>query len=30
VPWSHQLTAEEANDYTLENIFGDWNAAALD
>jgi pectinesterase len=30
VPWSHQLTAVEANVYTLENIFGDWNAAALD
>jgi pectinesterase len=30
VPWSHQLTAVESNVYTLENIFGDWNAAALD
>jgi pectinesterase len=30
VPWSHQLTAEEADVYTLENIFGDWNATALD
>jgi pectinesterase len=28
VPWSHQLTAAAV--YTLENIFGDWNAAALD
>ena len=24
-PWSHQLTAEEAGKYTLENIFGSWN-----
>ncbi len=30
VPWSHQLTAAEVNVYTLENIFGDWKAAALD
>ncbi|WP_267290941.1 pectinesterase family protein [Parachryseolinea silvisoli] len=29
-PWSHQLTAAEVNVYTLENIFGDWKAAALD
>lgn len=25
VPWSHQLTAREAREYTLENIFGDWD-----
>ncbi|MBD0367212.1 MAG: pectin esterase, partial [Flavisolibacter sp.] len=25
VPWSHQLTNEEAKQYTLQNIFGDWN-----
>ena len=25
VLWSHQLTAEEAGKYTLENIFGSWN-----
>lgn len=24
VPWSHQLTAQEASHYTLEAIFGDW------
>ncbi len=24
VPWSHQLTEEEARNYTLENLFGDW------
>jgi pectinesterase len=24
VNWSHQLTRDEANRYTLENIFGDW------
>lgn len=24
VAWSHQLTDEEAQRYTLENIFGDW------
>jgi pectinesterase len=24
VPWSHQLTDEQAKEYTLENIFGDW------
>ncbi len=24
VKWSHQLTKEEANTYTLETIFGDW------
>ncbi len=23
-PWSHQLTDEEAGQYTLKNIFGDW------
>ncbi|MDB5231808.1 MAG: rhamnogalacturonan acetylesterase, partial [Chitinophagaceae bacterium] len=25
VPWSHQLTDEEAKQYTLKNIFGEWN-----
>lgn len=25
VSWSHQLTDEETEKYTLENIFGDWN-----
>lgn len=25
VPWSHQLTAQEAQAFTLANIFGDWN-----
>ncbi|MBW3546016.1 MAG: pectin esterase [Bacteroidetes bacterium] len=25
VAWSHQLTAEQAKEYTLANIFGDWN-----
>jgi pectinesterase len=25
VPWSHQLTKEEAQQITLKNIFGDWN-----
>lgn len=25
VEWSHQLTKEEANTYTIETIFGDWN-----
>ncbi|MBD0366375.1 MAG: alpha/beta hydrolase fold domain-containing protein [Flavisolibacter sp.] len=25
VPWSHQLTDEEAKQYTLQNIFNDWN-----
>lgn len=25
VGWSHQLTDEEAAEYTLEKIFGDWN-----
>ncbi|MBN1186869.1 MAG: hypothetical protein JXB49_31620 [Bacteroidales bacterium] len=25
VKWSHQLTDEEAKEYTLEKIFGDWN-----
>ncbi|MCL6523638.1 MAG: pectin esterase [Thermoflavifilum sp.] len=26
VPWSHQLTDEEAARYTLSNIFGDWHS----
>lgn len=26
VSWSHQLTEEEANSYTMKNIFGDWEA----
>lgn len=25
VKWSHQLTDEQASEYTLEKIFGDWN-----
>ncbi|MEI9956525.1 MAG: pectinesterase family protein [Ferruginibacter sp.] len=25
VPWSKQLTDEEAKAYTLKNVFGDWN-----
>jgi pectinesterase len=25
--WSHQLTDAEAKEYTLKNIFGDWNVA---
>ncbi|WP_258099813.1 pectinesterase family protein [Marinoscillum pacificum] len=25
VSWSHQLTDEQAKEYTLEKIFGDWN-----
>jgi pectinesterase len=25
VQWSHQLTREEATQYSLSNIFGDWN-----
>lgn len=25
VPWSKQLTDEEAKSYTLKNVFGDWN-----
>jgi pectinesterase len=28
VPWSHQLSDEEAKTFTLENIFGDWNVNA--
>jgi pectinesterase len=24
VPWAHQLSDEEASQYTLKNIFGDW------
>jgi pectinesterase len=24
VSWSHQLSDEEASQYTLKNIFGDW------
>lgn len=28
VPWSHQLSDEEAKTFTLENIFGDWNVKA--
>lgn len=27
VPWSHILTDEEAKEYTMENIFGDWQPA---
>ena len=27
VEWAHILTKEQARDYTLENIFGDWNPA---
>lgn len=27
VPWSHQLSGEEARKYTPENIFRDWNPA---
>jgi len=23
--WSHQLTADQAKEYSLEKIFGDWN-----
>ncbi len=25
VPWSRQLTSDEAENYTLKNIFGDWD-----
>jgi pectinesterase len=25
VPWAHQLTKDEASQFTLKNIFGDWN-----
>lgn len=28
VPWSHQVSDEEAKTFTLENIFGDWNVKA--
>ena len=28
VPWSHQLTSEESKNYTIQNIFGDWNPLA--
>jgi pectinesterase len=28
VNWSHQLTSKEANSYTVQNIFGDWNPLA--
>lgn len=30
VPWSRQLSAEEAKAYTLANIFGDWNPLKTD
>ena len=29
VPWSYQLTAEEAATYTRENILGDWDPCTL-
>jgi pectinesterase len=29
VKWSNQLTPEQAKDYTLEKIFGDWNPLAV-
>jgi pectinesterase len=25
VPWSHQLSRREAREYTIANIFGDWD-----
>ena len=28
VHWSHQLTDDQAGEYTLENIFGNWDARA--
>ena len=29
VPWSHQLTADEANEYTPTNIFAGWNLVSI-
>ena len=28
VPWSHQLTKEEAKEYTIENILSGWKPAS--
>jgi pectinesterase len=25
VPWSHQLTAEQAAQYTIDHVLGDWS-----
>jgi pectinesterase len=30
VNWSHQLTDEQAKEYNLENIFGNWNVKRSD